>query len=668
MTSGTTSDTVLSAERDHLLRARDELRRMRESTRALLDDQATWGNDELTTRALAVTLARRHDQLLDDGVTPLFFGRLDYRRPPETFHVGRRHVTGADGEPVVVDWRAPICEPFYRATAAEPAGVALRRRFGYRDGTLTAFEDDRLDRPPTTSALLVDEIERPRSGPMRDIVATIQPDQDALVRAPLGQTLCVQGAPGTGKTAVGLHRAAYLLYAHRQQLRAGVLVVGPSTTFLSYVQEVLPALGEVLVTQRTAGELSPTVRVRGLDDEDTAVLKGDARWAAVLARALWRHAVRATEPLVLASGARRWRVWPDDVRSLERLVRGRDLPWTAAREALAGALASALVRQMDEAGVAQSGRPVERLAASRTVTSYVDALWPRLTAQVVLARLLSDPEQLADAGRGLLSDDEQRQVLWAAVPATAARARWSSADLPLLDEAAHLIDRVGQYPHVVLDEAQDLSPMQLRAVGRRCAAGSVTVLGDLAQGTTPWAATDWNQVLEHLGKPAGQVRVLTTGYRVPRAVLDYANRLLPTIAPQLPAPTSLRDVPDALTVLSTPDVASTAASAALARDGHGSVAVVAAAGTALAAVADELARRGATSRPVGGAGDPAAVVLVPVELVKGLEFDHVVVLEPAVIAAAGRHGLRLLYVALTRAVSSLTVVHADGLPPELGTA
>ena len=658
-------DGVLAAEREHLVLARRELHRMREGTRALLEDQATWGNDEMTTRMLAVTLARRFAQLLDDGVTPLFFGRLDYREPAEVFHVGRRHVSGADGEPVVVDWRAPISEPFYRATADQPAGVALRRRFGYRDGTLTAFEDDRLDRPTPTSALLVDEIERPRSGPMRDIVATIQPEQDELVRAPLEQSLCVQGAPGTGKTAVGLHRAAYLLYAHRPQLSAGVLVVGPNTAFLAYVQEVLPALGEVLVTQRTADELAPAVRVRATDDEATALLKGDARWARVLARALWLHATRAGEPLVHTVGARRWRVWPDDVRQVERLVRGRELPWAAARAALAGALASALVRQMDEDGVAQSDRPVERLAAGRTVTAYVEGLWPRLTAQAVLCRLLSDPVHLAAAAHGLLDPDEQAQVRWTSPPLTAARARWSRADLPLLDEAAHLIERVPGFPHVVLDEAQDLSPMQLRAVGRRCASGSVTVLGDLAQGTTAWAARDWSQVLAHLGKPEGVVRVLTTGYRVPREVLDHANRLLPAIAPELPPPSSLRHVPGALTFVRGPDVVAAAAVAAAGRRGQGSVAVVAAGPAVLAQVAVELTRAGTPSRAVDEPGPTDGVVLVPADLVKGLEFDHVVLLEPADVAERGRHGLRLLYVALTRAVSSLTVVHARDLPPEL---
>lgn len=368
-----TGDPVLRAERAHLVRARADLHRMREHTRDLLDTQTAWGNDELTTRALAVSLARRFDQLLDDGVTPLFFGRLD-REPEdgldagEVFHVGRRHVSGPDGEPVVVDWRAPVSGPYYRASAADRQGIALRRRFGFREGTLTAYEDDPLRGGAGVSTLLVQEIERPRSGPMRDIVATVQPEQDVLVRAPMEQTVCVQGAPGTGKTAVGLHRAAYLLYAHRARLAAtGVLVVGPNRAFLSYVQEVLPALGEVQVTQVTADELAPPVRVRRAAGPAETLVKGDARVGEVLERALWLHAVRAAAPLVHTSGARRWRVQPEQVRALERAVRGRGLTWSAGRAALAGALASAVVRQMDDAGTSTGERAVELLARSRPV-------------------------------------------------------------------------------------------------------------------------------------------------------------------------------------------------------------------------------------------------------------------------------------------------------------
>ncbi len=630
---------VLEDERAHLAQARADLHRMRESTTWLLDNQHQWGNDELTTRALAASLARRYDQLLDDGVTPLFFGRLDYApevQDGEVFHVGRRHVTGADGEPVVVDWRAPVSEPFYRATNADPLGVLLRRRFGFREGALTAYEDEPLDRPVGVSPLLVEDIERPRTGPMRDIVATIQPEQDVLVRAPLTDTIAVQGAPGTGKTAVGLHRAAYLLYAHRQRLATGVLIVGPNRAFLSYVQEVLPALGEVRVTQSTVEDLCPALRVTGTESDEIATLKGDARMAQVLERALWARVVRPTEPLVHSYGARRWRVYPDQVRELERAVRGRGLAWEAGRTALAAALAAVLVRQQEDEGIASSGTSVERLAKSSAVKTYVDACWPPVKPTDLVSSLLTSPEVLERAG---VLDDNERALL------LRTGKRWTRADLPLLDEARALVERQPGFAHVVLDEAQDLSAMALRVVGRRCVAGSATVLGDLAQGTTPWAATDWTSVLRHLGKPEGRVQALTIGYRVPRDVLDLANRLLPVIAPGLPAAQSLRHVRGALT--SAPTVAEAVARVR----GKGSVAVVVPedVGAVLPDVPDAVV--------LGDEGLGAAVTVVRAGDVKGLEFDHVVLVFPAALP------LRVLYVAMTRAVTSLTLV--GDLPPEL---
>ena len=653
------ADPVLTAERAHLTRARADLARMRAHTRNLLETQHTWGNDELTTRALAASLGRRFDQLLDDGVTPLFFGRLD-TEDAEVFHVGRRHVSGTDGEPVVVDWRAPVAGPYYRASAQDRQGLALRRRFGFREGVLTAYEDDRLRGGDAVSQLLLQEIERPRSGPMRDIVATVQPEQDLLVRAPLEQTVCVQGAPGTGKTAVGLHRAAYLLYAHRARLAAtGVLVVGPNRAFLAYVQEVLPALGEVQVTQATADDLAPPVRVRRAAGPDEAQIKGDARVAVVLERALWRHAVRADEPLVLAVGARRWRLWPEQVRELERLVRGRGLAWSAGRKALAGALAAALVRQQDDAGISSSDQAVERLAASKVVRAYVDTLWPPLTAVRLVTALLTDRELLSAAAGNLLDEAEQSALV------SGTPGRWARADLALLDEAAHLLERVAGYAHVVVDEAQDLSAMQLRAVGRRCATGSATVLGDLAQGTTPGAPSTWAEVLVHLGKPAGRLDELTTGYRVPREVLDLANRLLPTIAPGLRPAGSLRSVPGSLEVRRVPNLVAAAVGAVLARTGAGSVAVIGADPAQLTAVGKALAAAGCAAELLGEGGPASQVALVPVSLAKGLEFDSVVLLEPAVIVASGAYGLRALYVALTRAVSSLVVLHTQNLPVEL---
>jgi hypothetical protein len=429
--------------------------------------------------------------------------------------------------------------PTTGASAQDRQGLVLRRRFGFRDGALTAYEDDRLSGPAAVSALLLQEIERPRSGPMRDIVATVQPEQDVLVRAPLEQTVCVQGAPGTGKTAVGLHRAAYLLYAHRAQLAAtGVLVVGPNRAFLSYVQEVLPALGEVQVTSLTVDELAPAVRLRREAGAAEAQVKGDARTATVLERALWLHAVRVDEPLVLAVGVRRMRLQPEDVREVERAVRGRGLAWNASRSAFAGALARRLVRLQDEAGISTSERAVERLSRNRVVTGYVDRRWPPLTAAGLVRAVLTDRDLLARAADGVLTAAEQ-DALAAGPPG-----RWSRADLPLLDEAAGLLERPAGYAHVVVDEAQDLSAMQLRAVGGAAPRADATVLGDLAQGTTASAPGDWSEVLRHLGKPSGAARRAHDGlYRVPRESSTWPNRLLPVIAPGIAPADSLRSVP-----------------------------------------------------------------------------------------------------------------------------
>ena len=472
----------------------------------------------------------------------------------------------------------------------------------------------------------------------------------------------MQGAPGTGKTAVGLHRAAYLLYAHRARLAAtGVLVVGPNRAFLAYVQEVLPALGEVQVTQVTADELAPAVPVKRVEPAAVALLKGDARLARVLERALWQHAVRASEPFVHPSGVRRWRVPPDEVRELERLVRGRRLGWTAGRAALRTALAGVVVRQQEDAGATTSDRSVELLAR----TPHVQGVRRRAVAA-------ADREGAGHpaAHRPGPAGGEPRP---GCCPTTSRRCwcgagtAWSRADLPLLDEAAHLLERVPGYAHVVVDEAQDLSPMQLRAIGRRCVTGSATVLGDLAQGTAPGAPGSWPEVLAHLGKPEGRLESLTTGYRVPREVLELANRLLPTIAPGL-APAAVAALAARLAAAAPgADLVPAAAEAVGRRSGRGSVAVVAADPGQLEQVGRLLAAQGVDAEHLSQDGPAGRVALVPAELVKGLEFDTVVLLEPAAVAATGPAGLRLLYVALTRAVSSLVVLHEQDLPgPLLG--
>jgi hypothetical protein len=677
----------LTKEREFLAEARTQLGRMRDRVASL---DGRYAGDRVSADALEAALARRMEQLTDDPEIPLFFGRITVGDDTETFHIGRRHVSDPDGEPMVVDWRAPVSTPFYRATPKEPQGITARRRYGFARGHLTAFEDESLTRPepggdgsdvPSAhSDILEAEIERPRTGPMRDIVATIQPEQDVIVRMPLERTLVVQGAPGTGKTAVGLHRAAYLLYAHRDQLtRRGVLVVGPNKSFLRYIRDVLPALGEIHATQATieeiVGEHAP---VRATEPADVATLKGDVRLAEVLRRAVWSHIVTPQDTLVLPRGSFRWRVPAYEAREAIEQIRAREVRYALGAAQLRHALAHRVLVQIEETGDALDDRAWDVLARTKPVRDYAAAIWPAVEPRRLLFRLLADPEFLAECAEGILSETEQHLLTWARPPRTPGSARWSTADLVLLDEIVDLLDRTESVAHIVVDEAQDLSAMMLRALGRRAATGSLTVLGDLAQATTPWASRDWADVLGHLAKPDGHVEQLTAGFRVPADVIELAARLLPSIAPGLEPPTAVRRARGRLTITAAPLDDVLAGVTGL----EGSVGLIVPDG-ALAPVRATLTTAGLTFAVVGEQDDerPAAdgvddasefdahLDLVPATLAKGLEFDHVVLHDPAAIVAAEPNhatGLRRLYVCLTRAVTSLVVRHDGDLPPELG--
>jgi hypothetical protein len=652
-------DPVIADERRHLTASRAALGVMRASAAQIFDEES----DELSSFALGRLRGRRLAALADDPRVPPFFGRLDVSE--ESFHIGRRHVRDGAGAPLVIDWRAPIARLYYRATRTEPAGVRRRRRFGFADGELTAYEDEYLDRDGDfASDMLRAEIERPRVGPMRDIVATIQPAQDEIVRADLGQSTCVQGVPGTGKTAVGLHRAAYLLYAHAEQLRrAGVLVVGPNRAFLGYIGAVLPTLGEIGVMQLTIDELVDRGPIRALDPPAAAAVKADARMAAVLRRALYARLGRPTDSIMVPMGSRRYRVPPEPLRRWIDDLRRTDVRYLAARDQLRSLIAADIRRQREEDGGAPSDAETARVARSAPVRDAVDALWPKVDALTVLAEVLTDPT--AAAG-DLLTPEECAALTWPKPPTSPKRARLTAGDVVLLDELADLLERTPGFGHVVVDEAQDLSPMQCRAIARRCATGSMTVLGDLAQGTTLWASPDWAATLKHLGKPDAALVQLTEGYRAPKAVLDLANRLLPAIAPDLPPATAVRDDTGPVRVVQAHPVATAVVEevrAALALPG--SVGVIVADDLA-AAVAGSLADGGIAHRILSADDEaPAArTTVTPATLAKGLEFDHVVLVEPAAIAD-GPRGCQRLYVALTRAVSRLAIVHSADLPAEL---
>ena len=670
-----TPDPVLTAEREHLARAADCLTEMRTATVAVTDA----GVDAWASERLGAARAERLAALAHDPGVPAFFGRTDAapEAGSETFHIGRRHVRDAAGDPVVIDWRAPMSRPFYQASAADPQGLARRRRFGFAGGELTSYDDERLgEGDQHESGLLRAEIERPRSGPMRDIVATIQPDQDDIVRAPLAESICVQGAPGTGKTAVGLHRAAYLLYTHGGQLaRSGVLVVGPNRAFLRYIEQVLPALGEVEVDQATVADLTARVAVRADDEPAVAVLKGDPRMAEVLRRALWGGIRKPEDSVQVTLSGRRYRIgeerlkrFVDDLRRAGTTATDdqQRVHYAAGRERLAMSLAEYARRLKEAGGGSPTDAETRRTARSAEVRAFCDAVWPAVDAAALVCGLFADPAQLARAARGILTDEEQALLRWPTPPRSVRTARWTPADAVLVDEVAGMLERTPGYGHVVVDEAQDLSPMQCRAVARRLAAGSLTVLGDLAQATSPWSAADWSQTLTGLGRPDTPVRPLTRGYRVPGEVLDFANRLLPLIAPGLPAATAVRRQPGSLqlkpvTLLAEPLAAVVAELAAT----EGSTGVVCA-DASVAELVGLLRDAGLDVAPIADDGsEPTRLSVVPATLAKGLEFDHVVVVEPAAIVAAEPRGLHRLYVVLTRAVSSLVVLHRGELPEPL---
>ena len=679
-------DPQVAAEREHLDRSRAALRAMREDTLAL----KAQGGTGWSTEVLNLALQARAAALVDRPEVPLFFGRLDYADSGATefrgerYYVGRRHVHDAHGDPMVVDWRAPVSLAFYRASVKDPMGLGLRRRFGFSVGVLTAIEDEPFgagaQKHEGGSQILRQEIERPRTGPMRDIVATIQPEQDEIVRADLSTSICVQGAPGTGKTAVGLHRVAFLLYAHRERIkRGGALVVGPNRQFLKYIEQVLPALGEIDVAQATVAELVDRAPVRATEDGAAARLKGDARMAEVLSRAVWAHLAAPAEALLVVRGSRRWRVPAYELAEHIDALRGREVRYGAGRTMLGQRIAHSVLTRMEEAGESPDDRVQNAVARSQPVRKAVDQSWPAVDPAKQLHALFSSPERLAEAAEGILGTEEQELLLWAKPPRSAGAARWTAADVVLLDELADLLERTTSLAHVVVDEAQDLSAMQLRAVARRCTTGSVTVLGDIAQATTPWATGSWASALEHLGKSDAHIEELTQGFRVPLQIIEYAARLLPTIAPELAPPTSVRQQDGGLEVLAVADEAELARqlveSVRKALTDEGSIGLIAADAAidriekSLRAAAIPATRLDAEESEEPEDAEAARLVLVPATLAKGLEYDQVIVVEPGTIAEAEHDallGLRRLYVVLTRAVTRLTVLHARPLPAELG--
>ncbi|MFV0307394.1 MAG: HelD family protein [Desertimonas sp.] len=697
----------LAAEQAYVDHAYDCLDRTRESA---------WRMRDLTEADLGGTFQARFERNafdealvkrlsdLDLGDMALVFGRIDRRGEPpesiESFHIGRLAVADEDSEPVVVDWRAPVAEPFYRATGREPMGLMRRRHFvveGRRllgledelfgDGHLGVGHDDglagRSDGLRGYSTLLA-ALERGRTGTLGDIVATIQAEQDEIIRSPQAGVLVVQGGPGTGKTVVALHRAAYLLYTHRFPLEdQGVLVIGPNRVFLRYIERVLPSLGEAGVEQVVLADLVPGVDVArpgvdATDSPDVARVKGDARMSDVIDQAVRDRQRALPRGLRVPFRSGYVRLSTEDSARIVAAARRRARRHNSGRRFVEGEFYAALAASWR--GEEVTAREVRQdLRAVPEVRAALDRMWPRLTPAELLHDLFGSSALLRLAGRRVLTGAEIDR-LYRPRSEAVSRVRWTAADIALLDDAREALgpipgpggkiddsDEIRTYGHIVVDEVQDLSPMQLKMAARRSLNGSMTVVGDLAQATGPLAPDEWDDVLGYLPdrKPA-RIVGLSVGYRIPAQIMDLADRVMAAATPSLRSPTAVR-VGDAAPEIVAVDVPSELGAVVatetdkMANTLPGSVAVV---------VPDNLVED--ISRALSAAGIEHGratrrgldddVTLVPVSVVKGLELDGVVVVEPAQIVADEALGLRALYVALTRPTQRLTVVHADALP------
>jgi hypothetical protein len=648
----------LPAEQAYLDHAYACLERMREALLKTVDAAAIGADGASVSLDQAYAWVNRRLVAYERAEEILCFGRIDVDSVEAPLYVGRRWIHDDDGV-IVVNWQAPAARPFYTATPAQPHGVTLRRRFRIRGRTLTGISDEALDGSvedvaSTLDDFLLEELERARDTRMRDIVATIQADQYGLIARPPEPALVIQGGPGTGKTAVGLHRASYLLFTHREALRR-VLVVGPNAVFMDYVSHVLPALGEDAVDQRAVVELVEGAEVTLVDPPAVERLKADARLAEVVRRAVELRSRGTPAELVVRMEGMFVGVREREVAELLDAARGEGELSAAARERFrmsvlrrfyadyGETLGGLAVRAFDE---------VERsLRKDGLLNRFLETVWPAPKPEQVVRQLLSSRERLAVAADGILDEDEQRLL-------GRTRSGWSAADLPLLDEArALLLDDHARYGHVIVDEAQDLTPMQLRMIARR-AAGAFTILGDVAQATGPMAYGSWDEVLGRLpGGDEAEIEELKHAYRVPREIMALALPLLPHIAPEVEPPVAYRAgaEPPRFVRAEAPLEAAYEEATQLAGD-EGLLAVIAPASL-----------RGEAEAAPGSLFDDTRIAVLTPREAKGMEFDHVIVVEPALIVeeGAGGQGLRELYVALTRPTTTLVVVHARPLPREL---
>ena len=628
---------------------------------------------------------------LDMGDAALIFGRIDQEAEAGggRFYIGRVGVWDVDQDPVVVDWRAPIAEAFYRATGPVPMGLERRRHLVSRGRGVVGIEDELFGDPERFrdgdgnrlkgEGALIAALETARTGRLGDIIGTIQAEQDDIIRAPLSGVHAVQGGPGTGKTVVALHRAAYLLYTHRFPLEGqGVLVVGPNRLFLAYIEQVLPSLGEAGVQMATLGDVVGGVRVDDRREQaEVGRLKGDLRMVRFVSKAVRTRQRPMRADLRIGHGLQ-WLVLP--VEESQRIVdqaRRRYRTHNAARKFVEAEFYEALVAS--GRGDLDPEALRERLRGELSVREALEWMWPVLTPAQLLNDLLGSRALIRSADPSLTT--EQVDALYRERVTQPDDLLWTASDAPLLDEARAVLgarpgrrdeDTVRTYGHIVIDEVQDLSPMDLRMLDRRSLNGSMTVVGDIAQATGAWAHDNWEGILRHLPNRRPPVRhELTVGYRIPGPLMDVAARVLAVAAPDLAPPRSVRGDgdPPRFVALTGEQAEKLDGLAEVVRSeleavGAGNLAVVTTDSQA-ADVEDALERAGiAYGRPTRQGLD-AQVAVVPVGLVKGLEVDGAVVVEPARMVRERAQGLRALYVALTRATRRVAIVHAEPLPPVL---
>ena len=657
----------VSEEQDHLDRTVEALD---QALAELRSRHSTGGIDEFANEALERMRAERI-RVYTQASGPLYFGRIDRIEGGPTY-IGRHAIVDRHNRLLAINWRAPAAEPFYAATPRDPRGITLRRRFDIEDDRVHGFVDERLGREGEDhlTEAIIEDIARQRVGEMRQIIATITPEQYETIKEDPVPALVVQGGPGTGKTAVGLHRAAWLLYAHPTLRSAGVLVVGPNRTFIRYIGQVLPSLGELSVEQREIDALIAKRHEEVDESSAFAMLKGSGRMALILERLLWQR-VHLTEDqrFEVTAGAVTVTVTAAEVGSLVTSARESSRSYQAGRlrfrSKLAELLAARAMEQSRRPVVASVSDVVRAVRKSKEYQRLAGKVWPHATPERLVQALYRNRRRLKEAAGDLVSDEEIDLLLSSSAPAR--RSDMSATDVALFDEARWLIEPDHRtFGHVVIDEAQNLTAMELRMVVRRARRQSLTVLGDIAQRTAEAGVSTWEVVLRDAGVDTFTTRELLLSYRVPQDFLQVASGL-PGITSRIPEGVRRAPWPPVAVRVGVGAVGSTTVrlAARMVQD-VGSVGVVAPAArmAQVRAALEQVEFADATREALS-----SAINLLDLHVIKGLEFDAVVVVDPeAILNERPDGGVGALYTALTRSTRAMALVHIGELPAIMSPA